>query len=59
MVDGQKKKINIGGPAAAQLLDPRAIINSPKHAPKKPMNTIDDRQEDNEGEILMTQEEEQ
>lgn len=61
MVDGQKKKgvINIGGPAAAQLLDPRSLINSPKHGqPKKPMTSLDNREE-NDGEILMTQEEEE
>jgi len=31
--DGQKRKgvINIQGPAAAALMDPRSLINSPKH----------------------------
>ncbi len=63
--DGMKKKgvINIQGPAAGALLDPRSMINSPKHqnasAPQKMLvNSIDNRDDDDD-KILMTEEEEQ
>ena len=68
--DGQKRKgvINIQGPAAAALMDPRSLINSPKHqnasAPQKPnpqlVNTLDNRENGEEDDkILLTEEEEQ
>ena len=67
--DGQKKKgvINIQGPAAAAFLDPRSLINSPKHqnssAPTKMnqqlVNTLDNRDGEEDDKILMTEEEEQ
>ena len=63
--DCKKKKgvINIGGPAAAALLDMRSMINSPKHHNQNALaNTMNDSENNGENdveEILITQEEEQ